>query len=301
MFPEYQPKTKSYVDTDRHPSDWPMVFTERDRRILEHIHVHDGLLSDYQVKELEFTGMRQTRERLGKLFHNGYLARTNRMGRARYGYKIYWLTKKGAQEVAGSQGKELGELRYLKTPRWSQVEHDVRANDFTIIIQQACQRSDEEFQLLEWINEGTFRAYPDTVDYTSVTNRKARKRVIPDGYFLVERLGASPFRSRLLLELDHATHSNPRFADEKVLPGVAYLRSGAYKQRFGSASGRWLVVTTGEQRLHYLKETTERVAGNDAAVWYFTTFNLVSAEAVLTAPIWYPGGKSEPIPLFPSR
>jgi hypothetical protein len=65
------PSNNDYVDRDCKPK--AMVFTERDGRILEHIHQYDGFLADYQVLELEFQGVRQTKMRLGKLFHNGYL------------------------------------------------------------------------------------------------------------------------------------------------------------------------------------------------------------------------------------
>lgn len=58
------------------------------------------------------------------------------------------------------------------------------------------------------------------------------------------------------IELDHATHPNKWFAEAKVIRGTE----------------RWLVVTTLEQRLEWLKATTEQAVGNNAEIWYFTTF-----------------------------
>ena len=46
------------------------------------------------------------------------------------------------------------------------------------------------------------------------------------------------------------TEDNPRFGEEKVLPGIAYVRSEVYAQRFGDKSGRWLVVTTDSHVIH---------------------------------------------------
>ena len=292
-----QPKPFDYVDRDRHPDNWRMVFTARDSRILEHIWEYDGYLADYQVKELEFTGMRQAQDRLGKLFHNGYLARTNRMGRARFGTMVYWLTAKGAETVAGAKGVGLEGFKYLKTPRWAQVEHDLLTNSFTIILVKACV-TNPEFFLFEWVNESVFRADRDTVTYTNRNGKTLSRQIIPDRYFVIDRKGERDFRARLLMELDNSTHANKNFADEKVLPGIAYLRSDVYQSRFGKKAGRWLVVTSSDIRLSYLKETTERAAGDDAKFFHFTTFNRVSVESVLEEPIWFKGGQKLPVSLF---
>lgn len=295
-----KPQVSDYTDQDRHPDNWPMVLTERDGRIMEHIHEYDGFLADYQVKELEFTGQRQTRDRLGKLFHNGYLNRTNRRGRARFGAMLYWLAQPGAEHVAGAKGIPWRDFRWAKRLREDLVAHNLLVNDFTLVLQEAC-ANQEHLSLHHWINESDFRADPDRVEYATTTGKKTQRNLIPDRYFLVERQGEKLFRSRLLLELDVATHPNKRFANQKVLPGIAYLRTGAYKKRFGSQSGRWLLVTTSERRLEFLKETTERVAGKDAIVWYFTTYDQVDANSLLTEPVWYQGGKDDPVALFPPR
>jgi hypothetical protein len=108
------------------------------------------------------------------------------------------------------------------------------------------------------------------------------------------------YRSRLLLEIDRATEDNPRFAREKVKPGIAYLRSDAYEKRFGYKSGRWLVVTTSEKRLMNMKRQAEIAGGKDAKVFYLTTFAHAKATTILTEPIWYRGGEVNPIALFQS-
>jgi hypothetical protein len=101
-----------------------------------------------------------------------------------------------------------------------------------------------------------------------------------------------------LLELDRAIEHNPRFAREKVRPGVAYLHSRAYELRFGVKSGRWLVVTTGKRRMLNMKRQTETAAGDKASLFYFTVLADVTPETVLTAPIWWRGGSEQPTTLF---
>ena len=307
-----KPKLEAFVDQKRNPDgkNWQMIFTARDGRILEHVWEYDGFLADYQIMALEFTGIRQAQDRLGKLFHNGYLERTSRRGRAAHGAMLYWLTRQGAEHVADVKGMEWEDLGFTKRKLKGNMEHDILTNDFTMTVQMACEDT-PDLSLHHWINESVFRASPDRVAYTSMVGEKANRNLIPDRFFLIEREGEKLFRSRLLLELDNATHPDKRFADHKVLPGIAYLRSEAYQRRFGFATssdekmreimvgGRWLVVTTSDDRLAFLKEITERVASEDAAVFYFTTFDRVTSDSVLTEKIWFKGGSEEPVELFP--
>ncbi len=77
----------------------------------------------------------------------------------------------------------------------------------------------------------------------------------PDGFFI---LSTSEHLIRYLLEIDRSTEDNPRFLREKILPGLAYVKSQAYGERFGHRSGRWLVVTTGERRLANMLSQAEQ-------------------------------------------
>ena len=71
------------------------------------------------------------------------------------------------------------------------------------------------------------------------------------------------------------TEDNPRFGEEKILPGIAYIRSEVFAQRFGYRSGRWLVVTTGERRMLNMKQQAERVGGASARLFYrITSYNV---------------------------
>jgi hypothetical protein len=272
----------------------PMKLTARDYRILEAIHAFDGILADYQIQRLFFTGRTQMQLRTRLLYQHGYLARPDRQRRAALPAMVYWLDKRGAEYVASLHGQTREEFAYRAEPRWSLVPHDLMVNDVRISVLRACARS-PNLELAEWIPSGEFWAYPDTVEYIKPTGTKDRRKVRPDGYFII-LVNGQP--RRFLLELDRATEDNPRFAREKVLPGIAYLRSDTYARRFGHSSGRWLVVTTGERRMRNMREQTRQAAGRDANLFYFTTFQAVAADTALTAPIWHPGGDSEPTALF---
>lgn len=103
-------------------------------------------------------------------------------------------------------------------------------------------------------------------------------------------------RLRYLLEIDRSTEDNPRFLREKVLPGLAYLMSEVYAERFGHRSGRWLIVTTGERRLNNMLQQARR--GDTKGLFYFTTYNKLNVGTILSAPIWRRADRQDLVPLF---
>lgn len=272
----------------------PMQLTARDKRILETIHAYDGLLSDLQIQQLFFSGKSAMQVRLMLLYQHGYLHRPNRRQRAALPTMIYWLGDKGAAYVAGLQDVPLDEFSWHKEPRLVQVEHDLAVNDVRIAFLKACTRS-SDFTLEEWIPASEFHAHPDKVEFVFANGTKASRFIRPDGFCVVSK---GTYTSRLLLELDRASEDNPRLVREKILPGIVYLRSAAYKQRCGYTSGRWLFITTSERRLKNMKRTTENAAKGDAKLFYFTTIDRITPETLLTEPIWWRGGEMTPTSLF---
>ena len=109
-------------------------------------------------------------------------------------------------------------------------------------------------------------------------------------------LTTNELRIRYLLEIDRSTEDNPRFLREKILPGLAYLKSRAYEERFGYRSGRWLVVTTGERRLTNMLSQARR--GNAQGIFYFTTYDQINVNNLLFTPIWRRADRDDPVPLL---
>jgi hypothetical protein len=278
--------------------------TRRDRQILETIYAFDGMMSLKQIDRLFFSGAGGTwpRERLRALFDNGYLNMPDRdnMHRVPLGETIYFLGKKGAAIVAGLQGELPKDLPWRRQPRWSLISHDLAVNDFRITVMQAVQAS-RSLTLHRWVPESEFWAHPDTVEYETAGGRKRKRRVIPDGFFTIRRPHVrNPGvmeELAFLLEIDMGTEDNPRFAREKVRPGVAYLDSRRYQERFGIDYGRWLVVTTSQTRLENMMAQTERAGGGD--LFYFTTFDELSDNTVLSEPVWRPAGNRKAVGLIP--
>lgn len=271
-----------------------MVLQARDIDLFEAIHDFDGLLSDKQIQRLFFNGgERACRYRLSKLWQNGYLNKPSREQRTRLPCMIYWLDSLGAEQVANRHGNPFDRFQWVKRPRWGQVAHDIAVNSFRIDVMQAVQHM-PTFELGVWYSEGVFRHWKDVVTF-STEKGVTQKRVTPDGYFEIWIDGKI---FRLLFELDMATRDNPNFILEKARPCLAYIKSTLYRQRFGHNAGRVLIVTTTPLRLKYMKARTEAALGNAASVFLFSTFDLVNDQTVLSEPIWYRGGETDPVALL---
>jgi hypothetical protein len=268
----------------------PIKLTARDKRILETIYAYDGILGFTQIQRLFFTGRAQCENRLKLLYQNRYLNRPGRRKRMQLPEMVYWLDRNGAEIVAGIHGERLSDFKWREKPRWAHVEHDLYVNDFRLDLEAACRES-IDVKLETWVMESELWAYPDRVVYR-YAGKELNRYVRPDGFFMLK---AKRHRIRYLLEIDRSTEDNPRFYREKILPGLAYLKTDAYEERFGHRSGRWLVVTTGERRLRNLLNQARRAKAH--GLFYFTTFDQISAGAVLHAPIWQRTDREQTVPM----
>lgn len=299
-----------------------MRFQERDSEILSAIHKYDGLLAKRQVKALFWpqASLQAMERRLSLLYHTSYLNMPDFEQRRIHPISepIVWLGWRGILFVASQIGieveppkpvnenqlrrleKRLREagVRWQREPRWSQLAHDIAVNDFRQTVEQAADRW-PSVSLEDWIPEGDFLTNMDTITVSRAD--KQRKGVRPDGFFILvdhlRQIDNSPAKARFLLELDNSTHPLNRFGRDKALSGLAYIRSSAYKKRFGFNSGRWLVVCKSLVRMRNLKMQTEKVLGSQASNFLFTTFDKVKPTTVLNLPIWLRGGSSDQIAL----
>ena len=307
----------------------PMRFQDRDGEILQAIADYGGLVAKRQLKEMFWPGksLRAMEKRLAKLRQNGLIAWPGREQRRSKPLPepILWIDWKGMLWLAGKTGavilspvnegenqmrllenrlREAG-YRWLREPRWMQLEHDLAIIDFRLAVEKSLS-SLPHLVLEDWIHERAFHSNMDVVEFETedrdgkVTHEK--KGICPDSYFVVvdkrRQIGGSPARARFLFELDMSTHDNPSFGREKAVPGAAYIKSVAFKNRFEYNSGRWLVVTTGVVRMKNLIAQTKQSLGVGARVFLFTTLDEIKDANVLTAPIWRQADHQEPSALF---
>ncbi len=309
-----------------------MRFQVRDEEILQTIHNFGGVLAKRQLQSMFWSNKsaRAMEKRLSKLYRNGYLDWPSQEQWRKHPIPepICWLGWKGVLSVAHRQGcgledpvgsneNQLRKLQvrlraqgfhWLREPRWIQLEHDLKVADFRMMVGKAVQSS-SGLVLAEWLPERVFRSQMDIVE-CSVEDRNGKTRVVkkgvcPDAYFVIEDtrrlINGESHRARFLLELDMATHDNPSFGLEKVAPGAAYIRSPAYKARFGYNSGRWLVVTTADKRrMQNLMQHTQRIASAEARLFFFTTWQRLTEYDVFKDSIWWNVAEALPIPLLSS-
>jgi hypothetical protein len=303
-------------------------FQERDGAVLQAIYRYDGVLARRQLKEMFWPDKtwRAMEMRLSRLYQHSYLDWPNAKQRQTRPIPepICWLGWEGVLWLAGEGGfqieqpksanetqlrllerrlREVG-IHWLREPRWSQLKHDLSIVDIRLAVEKAVREL--PFLTLEnWIPESVFHSHMDIVEYRMTGQdghiRLIKKGVRPDGFFVIvdrRRLEQSlPARARFLLELDMATHDNPSFGREKVIPGLAYLKSAAYKARFGANAGRWLVVTTSQLRLKHLIKQTRVTGSKNTNVFLFSTFEKVASANTLLSPIWQQVGDKELISL----
>jgi len=266
-----------------------MRLTKRDILILEAVHTYDGMLGFSQIQRLFFTGKSQAEQRLKLLYQHRYLNRPDRDQRSRMPEMIYWLDKQGAEIVASLNSISVRDFSWRKQPRWFQVAHDLAVNDFRLDMEEAC-GSDPDISLETWVSEREFCAHPDKIKIKGHTKERS---IRPDGYFM---LYTPNHVIRYLLEIDRSTEDNPRILREKIIPGLAYIKTEAYEERFGHRSGRWLVVTTSEKRLENMLRQARR--GKAKGLFYFTTYDQVRVDTLLHVPIWQRADRDEKVPLL---
>lgn len=304
-------------------------FQTRDGQILQTIQNMGGVMAKRQLKALFWQGnsQRAMEKRLAKLKAFFYIDWPN-LEQRRVNPNpepVIWLDWRGACFLASLSGikvelpKKMNEtgkrtlqkslkdnsFNWLREPRWSQLYHDLTVIDIRLTFQHYCNQA-ELILLEEWVNESEFRSQMDVIEIKYKTRSgKAgikKKGICPDGMMVVvdekRRRLNQPYRARFLLEVDMATHANLNFGWEKSVAGAAYIKSKAYRDRFGNNSGRWLVITTGETRMKNLMKQTRKMVDKDSDLFLFTTFQDFFSGNPLQEKIWSKCGLDVKVDLF---
>lgn len=290
--------------------------TRRDLAIIEAVYAFRALTTP-QIEALLFHGnpsqfqptarqpqsgrTNRCRHRLKVLYHYGYLHREELPVPLSYGRKplVYFLDKRGKETLCRWYGLDPQEIDWeprLNTVGEPFIEHLLQTNDIRVAVTVAAQR--HSFTLATWLDDRTLRKAQNR-DYVLLHGPKGtrprRVAVVPDGYFHLQ----NP-EFHFVLETDRRTvvgqYSRWGGKDwsRKVRAYIAYFTPPApgqpsiYEQRFGTSKLRVLTVTTGPTRLENLKHITEQAGGRDR--FWFTTFDQLTPQTVLTEPIWQKAG-----------
>ena len=258
-----------------------MVLQARDKDLLKAVNEHQALLGR-QLEALFFTSRSTAQYRLQRLFQHEFLDRQFMAavsGGPASSPILYTLGRRGQHILLSEFGVALDHIRrFPKQLSWQFLDHLIEINDIRIAVALACQR--QGFTLETWLDEPHFRANPDYVTLKDKSGKTVPKPVYPDGYFC---LHVPQGKTHFFLEHDRGTEPRSKFRPQIEVYQI-YTQSGGYEQRFQTRSLRILIVTTSQERLFNLKEVTQR-AGGDRKYW-FTIFDQITPETVLTQPIW---------------
>lgn len=274
------PRNRRVAPDERPPFRWQ----PRDFEVLRAVNDCQVLLTR-QIETLLFNGKQSpTQRRLSRLYQYGFLERhaiVNVTPAPASALTVYTLTKQGGQVLIDRFGYEHGQM-HISTKEglsWKFLDHLLLINDVRIAVTVCAQQ--QGFNLIEWRDEPVFRAHPDIVQVGEKTGKAAMKPVLPDGFFA---LRVPQGTARFFLELDRGTEPHHKFKPQ-IQVYDAYIQSGQYEKRYQAKGIRVLVITTTPLRLKNLKTVTAQVVGEHKNYW-FTTFNEIKPETVLTAPIW---------------
>ncbi|MFC1959372.1 replication-relaxation family protein [Chloroflexota bacterium] len=259
-----------------------MRLTERDREILKMVNDCRALLGS-QIRELFFKSRSTAQYRLQRLYQHEYLDRhfiSVISGGPASSPVLYTITRRGAtilRETFDYSEKEL-RIPRRRTFAWQSIDHLLKLNDFRVAVILAARQHD--WNLAEWWDETVFRADPDHTVVVDRRGREKRKPVYPDSFFCLQ---VPQGQANFFVEIDTGTEPHSRFKPQ-IEVYQAYTARGQYRERYNTRSLRVLVITSSATRLANLKETTLAAEG-DRKYW-FTTFDQVTGETVLTTPIW---------------
>lgn len=262
-----------------------MRLTTRDWSILSTIHAYDGTLSINQIHRWFFGARRRAEIRISLLHRNGFIERSGRDQRHLTPTPVVWLTKFGAQMLAGHLGIPANMVAH-RPPRWSKLTHDLMLGDVRHIMEQALEPH-QTFSLDHWSGQhDVIRLFPSPIEFRGSDNRRKKRLVQPDGFCTIMVNDRRPHKLRFFIELDRGSESNIRFVRDKVYAGIQFVNSKYYKETVGATvPARFLVVVNAPQK-HYDNLRGHVAEAGGAGFFLFTRTDRMTTETALTGNIW---------------
>lgn len=297
-------KTLQRAETDQLPA---LRLTKRDGEIIKAVYEHRAMTTP-QIEALLFPPNGEDRAygkktrcqlRLKLLYHHGYLWRDEQPTKLLTEGKkplIYRIDKKAFEVLPALLDVEPEEIDWQ--PRDNQVsdpflEHLLRTNDVRVAIEVAIKNS--PFELVRWRDDRNLKNYhaKDQVTITGPQGGTLTATIIPDSYFHLR----TSKNLHHFLEVDlgntvaEASVWGRRDWSRKIRVYNAYHDSGLYKARYQAENFRVLIITTSPRRQATLKKITEETGGKRR--FWFTSFDQLNPQTVLTEPIWQVATKPE--------
>lgn len=296
-----------------------MRLTADDFDIIRHVNRHRFLRSTHLLGLLDKRSGKKLLERLGALYHNGYLDRP----RAQLDYyatagsapMVYGIGNRGAGLLAEFDGVSRAKVDWTDKNRTVGrlfIEHTLLTADLTVAFEIACRgKGDVELiapeNILAGAPEATRKALnPWALPAKIVHDGTSHSvRVIPDKVIGIDFTQARK-RSYFFVEADRATmpvmRSHPRQTSfhQKILAYLAGAGSGnAHGQRLGIGNFRVLTVTTSRERMQTMIDAVKLATrGHGSNQFLFTDRSSLSKCPDILKLEWI-SGKGERVRLVP--
>jgi Replication-relaxation len=247
----------------------PIRLTQDDIAVIRHVAEHRFLRSTHLLRLLEGRSAKKLVERLGALYHNGYLDRPRAQldfyATAGSAPIVYALGNKGASLLAEIDGGPRPRVDWTDKNRIAgrlYIEHTLLAADLMVAFEVAARQAADirlidAAAILASAPDATRNAQNPWALPARITHAGGTQdvRVIPDRIFGLDFTQARK-RSYFFVEADRATmpimRSHPRQTSfhQKILAYLAGAGSGnAHGKRFGIGNFRVLTVTTSQERV----------------------------------------------------
>ena len=237
--------------------------TERDRKIIRHVHRHRFLRS-HQIFALIGGSAQNLSRRLQWLFHHGYLERPRA--------QLQYYERDGSQTIAYGLGNKSGSLLKLNTATWGDknrgigkiyLAHALLVSDVMVSLELICRQHgirllhEDELNLpvespLHWrvkIRDGTrLGVIPDRVFALEFTNQNGQLQRVY--YFLEADRGTMPVVRQKLSQTSFY---------RKLLAYEATWTSKVHQRHLGIPRFRVLTVTTSAARVKSLLDACLRL------------------------------------------
>jgi hypothetical protein len=251
----------------RTPSDSRIVFTTRDKRLLELVRRFQLLSRDQVMALAPFGSLTRANTRLAALVSARLLSRKRLpiypgQGSAQ---ALYFLGTQSEAALAIDSAALVNQVRRISRWDYRQVEHVVAANRVLCDALRALDRGPDA-QIL------AFRTEPE------LRRLFADRSLVPDGWFAWTESGK---RFNCFVEVD-LHHEGLREWRGKVLRYLEYAESGLHRERFGFGSFRVCVLAKSLSRVNHLKQLSQ-TAGR---LFLFAEFDCASAGGVF-GPVWF--------------
>ncbi len=266
--------------------DGGLHLQERDRKLLADLFLHQAM-SRRQLQTLYFGSVPRCNARLRQLFDHGYLARFF-PPEAPFGAEAVYLPgTKAAGIVAADLGMDISSVRRRCRGDRSglYLQHALAVVDFRIALQSEV-AANPDMDLDVWLPE--LLCHHEYDIRTAGTGPWRKRAFKPDGFFRLKCAdGSATYSFFLEVDLGHTSRGEFR---AKVAMHREYLMSGLFRELYGAACFRSLVVTTSARRMHNLLA----LCGDEAVdLFHFSTFANVEQKGLL-GNVWHRIGTPSP-------